>query len=115
MKKSESSAPARKRNQKLRVTWPDGHIMQLKKPSDTFVYVIETNYPDLIMEIDFRFNVISKEKFPDFPGSKRSQRFIESGYWINTNLSLLSKVEVLNKISTELGVGLIIEIVESHD
>ena len=36
-KKSESSAPARKRNQKLRVTWPDGHTMQTQKPSDTYV------------------------------------------------------------------------------
>lgn len=110
-KKNESSAPARKRNQKLRVTWPDGHTMQSKKPSDTYVYVIETNYPDLIMEIDFHRDVVSKEKFPDFPGSKRSQQYIESGYWINTNLSLPSKVEILQKISDELGLGLKIEIV----
>ena len=73
--------------------------------------VIETNYPDLIMEIDFHRDVVSREKFPDFPGSKRSQQYIESGYWVNTNLSLPSKVEILQKISDELGLGLTVEIV----
>ncbi len=100
-----------RRNQKLRITWPDGHFMQTKRPSDTFVYVIEHNYPDLIMEIDLHRDVVSRERFPDYPGSKRSQQYIESGYWVNTNLSLLDKVEILQKISEELDLGLIIEIV----
>ena len=110
-KKSGSSAPARKRNQKLRVTWPDGRTMQTKKPSDTFVYVIETSYPDLIMEMKLKRDVVSKEPFPDYPGSKRSQQYIESGYWINTNIGLPEKAEILKQISDELELGLTVEIV----
>lgn len=114
-KKNESSAPARKRNQKLRVTWPDGRTMQTKKPSDTFIHVIESNYPDLIMEMKLKREVVSKDPFPDYPGSKRSQHHLESGYWINTNIGLPEKAEILKQISNELGLDLTVEIVSSAD
>lgn len=109
--KQKADTPVRKRNQKLRVTWPDGRTVQFKKPSDTFVYVIENNYPDLIRDIKFKRAVISTEPFPDYPGSKHSQQHLESGYWINTNFSLSEKVYILRRISDELELGLIIEIV----
>lgn len=104
-----------KRTQKLRIIWPDGHTMQTKKPSDTFVYVIEHNCPDLIMSIKFNREVISKEPFPDFPSSKRSQQYIKAGYWVNTNFSLPDKKKILQKISDELNLNLIVEIVEEDD
>ena len=110
-KKADGSAPTRKRNRKLRVTWPDGRTMQTKKPADTFVYVIETSFPDLIMEMKLRREVVSREPFPDYPGSKRSQQRLESGYWINTNIGLPEKAEILQQISDELDLGLKIEIV----
>lgn len=113
--KLKGESTVRKRNQKIRVIWPDGHSMQAKKPSDTFVYVIENNYPDLIMEMKFKRGVISKEPFPDYPGSKRSQQYISSGYWINTNIGLPEKVEILQQISNELDLGLIIEIVTEEE
>lgn len=109
--KKKEETTVRKRTQKIRVTWPDGHTMQTKKPSDTFVYVIENNYPDLIMEMKFRRDVISTEPFPDYPGSKRSQQYLESGYWVNTNIGLPEKVEILQQISAELELGLIIELI----
>ena len=34
--------------------------------------MIEKSFPDLIEEIDFDRPIISKEKFPDFPGSKNA-------------------------------------------
>ena len=110
-KKADGSAPTRKRNRKLRVTWPDGRTMQTNKPADTFVYVIETSFPDLIMEMKLRREVVSREPFPDYPGSKRSQQHLESGYWINTNIGLPEKAEILQQISDELDLGLKIEIV----
>lgn len=110
-KKADGSASKRKRNRKLRVTWPDGRTMQTKKPADTFVYVIETSFPDLIMEMKLRREVVSREPFPDYPGSKRSQQRLESGYWINTNIGLPEKAEILQQISDELDLGLKIEIV----
>ncbi len=110
-KKADGSAPTRKRNRKLRVTWPDGRTMQTNKPADTFVYVIETSFPDLIMEMKLRREVVSREPFPDYPGSKRSQQRLESGYWINTNIGLPEKAEILQQISDELDLGLKIEIV----
>lgn len=113
--KPKGESTVRKRNQKIRVTWPDGHSMQAKKPSDTFVYVIENNYPDLIMEMKFKRDVISTEPFPDYPGSKRSQQYISSGYWINTNIGLPEKVEILQQISDELDLGLNIEIVTEEE
>ena len=110
-KKNESRTLARKRNQKLRVTWPDGRTMQTKKPSDTFVHVIETSYPDLIMEMKLRRDVVSREPFPDYPGSKRSQHYLESGYWVNTNIGLPEKAEILKQISDELELDLTVEII----
>ena len=110
-KKADDSASKRKRNRKLRVTWPDGRTMQTKKPADTFVYVIETSFPDLIMEMKLLREVVSREPFPDYPGSKRSQQRLESGYWINTNIGLPEKAEILQQISDELDLGLKIEIV----
>ena len=110
-KKADDSASKRKRNRKLRVTWPDGRTMQTKKPADTFVYVIETSFPDLIMEMKLRREVVSREPFPDYPGSKRSQQRLESGYWINTNIGLPEKAEILQQISDELDLGLKVEIV----
>lgn len=110
-KKVDDSVSKRKRNRKLRVTWPDGRTMQTNKPADTFVYVIETSFPDLIMEMKLRREVVSREPFPDYPGSKRSQQRLESGYWINTNIGLPEKAEILQQISEELDLGLKIEIV----
>lgn len=110
-KKADDSASKRKRNRKLRVTWPDGRTMQTNKPADTFVYVIETSFPDLIMEMKLRREVVSREPFPDYPGSKRSQQRLESGYWINTNIGLPEKAEILQQISDELDLGLKIEII----
>ena len=103
-----------KRNQKLRVTWPDGHSMQTRRPSDTFVFIIENNYPDLIMEMKFKRDVISKDPFPDYPGSKRSQQYLKSGYWVNTNIGLPEKAAILQQISAELDLGLKIEIVSEE-
>ena len=85
--------------------------MQTPKSSDTFVFVIENNFPDLIMEIKQCREVVSVEPFPNYSGSKRSQKHLESGYWVNTDFGLPEKAEILQIISDELDLGLIIELV----
>ena len=67
------------------------------------------------MEMKLKREVVSKDPFPGYPGSKRSQHHLESGYWINTNIGLPEKAEILKQISNELGLDLTVEIVSCAD
>lgn len=96
----------------LRVEFPDGKVIQYPSATDTYVEIIEDNYPDLIEEIDFGYVVISKEKLPDFKSTKRSQKQLSNGYYLSTNFSTETKADILKKISEELELNLKIDIVE---
>lgn len=74
--------------------------------------MIEKSYPELIVDIDFGRPVISKERFPDFPGSKRSQQQIKGGYYLSTNFGAQDKAKILQKISDELGLDWTIDVIE---
>jgi hypothetical protein len=96
----------------LRVEFPDGKVIQYPSATDTYVEIIENNYPDLIEEIDFGYAVISKDKLPDFKNTKRAQKQLSNGYYLSTNFSTDTKAEILEKVSEELGLGLIIKIID---
>lgn len=95
----------------LKITYPDGKVVACDSKTDTFIYVFENHYPDLILEIDFGFPVISKERMSDFEKSTRTQREIEGGYFVVTKFNINTMVNILTKISAELDLGLIVEVV----
>lgn len=90
----------------LRVEMPDGKVIQYPSATNTFVEIIENNYPDLIEEIDFGFAVISRERFPDFKSTKRSQRQLSNGHYLSTHFTTDTKAKILEKITEELELGL---------
>lgn len=98
----------------LRVEMPDGKVIQYSNATETYVEIVESNYPDLIEEIDFGFPVIAKEKMPDFKTTKRAQSQLSNGYWLCTNFSTSDKANILQKISDELGLELKIEVIEKE-
>ena len=98
----------------LRIEFSDGTVIQHHSATETYVEVIENNYPDLIEEIDFGYAVISKEKLPDFKNTKRAQVQLNNGYWLSTNFSTDTKADILRKISDELGLELKIDIVDKQ-
>ncbi|MCQ2323482.1 MAG: hypothetical protein MJZ53_01345 [Paludibacteraceae bacterium] len=98
----------------LRITYPDGSVVMHKKATDTYLHVFETNYPELINEINFNQLVISPERLPDFKSVKRSQKEV-GGYYVSTNFSTEEKAAILKQISDELGLNLTIDIVPKNE
>lgn len=108
-KKQRTRKPAKY----IRVTYPDSHVVQEQSAAKTFVKVIEDNYPDLIAEMDLGCLLISKDRLPDFPNCKRSQCYIETGYYVSTNFNTTDMAKILGRISDELDLGLKVELMES--
>ena len=109
---SDRKLRIRRPNLNLKVTDENGVVIQNATPLETFVYMIENSYPDLLLEIDFGCPVISKDRISDFPGSRRSQQQIKGGYFLSTNFGTRVKARILQKISDELGLNWKIEVIE---
>lgn len=113
-RKVQSIRPQNKRSSsetKLKITYPNGNVVSCDSKTDTFIYVFENHYPDLIVEIDFGFPVISKDRMADFEKSTRTQREIKDGYFVVTKFNINTMVNILSKISDELDLDLKIEVV----
>ena len=93
----------------LRVTYPDGSVIEKRKVSDTLVEVIKKSDPDLINEMNIKLanvNLVSKtvnEKYAF------CQKEIQDGWYVMTLCSTDKKQEILQKISDELNLDLKIE------
>lgn len=95
----------------LRVEYPDGRVVQYQKAVDTFVEVIENNYPDLIHELNIlhaNVNLVTKERSHQYASA---QREIADGWLVFTNINTRRKREDLIKISNELELDLKVDIV----
>lgn len=110
-KPKTKTSGTRKPNLSLRITESNGTVIQKETPLDTFVYMIENSCPELLAEIDFGRPVISPERFPDFPGSKRSQQQIKGGFYLSTNFNTSDKAKILQTISDTFNLGWTIEVV----
>lgn len=101
----------KEKSELLRVTFPNGKVIQHKKVVDTFLEVIENNYPDLIHELNIlhaNVNLVTKERSEQY---SFAQREIIDGWLVFTNINTRKKREDLIKISNELELGLKIDIV----
>lgn len=108
---NSSSEHQKSKTEILRVEFPDGRVIQHKKVVNTFVEVIENNFPDLIHELDIQhagINLVTKERSEQHASS---QREIVDGWYVFTNISTRKKREDLLRISNELDLGLKIDIV----
>lgn len=108
---NSSSEHQKSKTEILRVEFPDGRVIQHKKVVNTFVEVIENNFPDLIHELDIQhagINLVTKERSEQYASS---QREIVDGWYVFTNISTRKKREDLLRISNELDLGLKIDIV----
>lgn len=108
---NSSSEPQKSKTEILRVEFPDGRVIQHKKVVDTFIEIIENNFPDLIHELDIQhagINLVTKERSEQYASS---QREIVDGWYVFTNISTRKKREDLLRISNELDLGLKIDIV----
>jgi hypothetical protein len=95
----------------LRVEYPDGKVVQYPKAIDTFIEVVENNYPDLIHELNIlhaNVNLVTKEPSEQY---SFAQREIADGWLVFTNINTRKKREDLIKISNELELGLKVDVV----
>lgn len=93
----------------LRVTYPDGKVIQERKVTNTFVYVIENAYPDLIRDMDIKLagvNLICDSVSNEYG---KYQKSISNGFYVMTLCSTDKKQHILQKISDELELDLLIE------
>ena len=110
-KKNKPTERTKSKTEILRVEYPDGRVVQHQKAVDTFVEVIENNYPDLIHELNIlhaNVNLVTKERSQQYA---YAQREIASGWLVFTNINTRKKREDLIKISKELELDLKVDIV----
>ena len=110
-KENKSTEKTKSKTEILRVEYPDGQVVQYQKSIDTFVEVIENNYPDLIHELNImhaNVNLVTKERSQQYSSA---QREIEGGWLVFTNISTRKKREDLIKISDELELDLKVDLV----
>lgn len=110
-KENKHTERAKSKTEILRVEYPDGRVVQYQKAIDTFVEVIENNYPDLIHELNIlhaNVNLVTKERSQRYASA---QREIADGWLVFTNINTRRKRDDLIKISNELELDLKVDIV----
>ena len=94
--------------QKLRVTMPDGEVIDHQSAQATFFEVIEKLGPERVIEVDVKGVIISTD-----PSTFNHERFKQYGnYYISINHGTPQKMDYLEKFAHQLGIQLRIEIVE---
>lgn len=99
------------RKEILRVEYPDGRVVQYPKAIDTYIEIIENNFPDLIHELKIvhaGINIVSKELSEQYAST---QHMIKGGWYVFTNSNTRKKRLDLLKISEELDLNLKVDIV----
>ena len=110
-KENKTTERTKSKTEILRVEYPDGRVVQYQKAVDTFVEIIENNYPDLIHELNIlhaNVNLVTKERSQQYASA---QREIADGWLVFTNINTRRKREDLIKISNELELDLKVDIV----
>ena len=103
---------AKIRTKTIRVTRPDGSIIQHGFVADTYIEVIKESYPDLIMEMGLYHagvNIVSREYDEKY---KAYQKDIGEGYLVMVNSTTEAKYEDLCFINKELELGLKVELID---
>lgn len=92
---------------RLRVTMPDGTVIEHPKATDTWIEVILELGPDRVLKVD-EGQIISTT-----PNFRRGRPEVQHGqYYISKDYSTSRKKELLDRIAKDLGVQLKVEIVD---
>ena len=92
---------------RLRVTMPDGNVIEHPKAIDTWIEVILELGPDQVLAVDKR-QIISTS--PNFRSGRPEEQ--HGQYYIAKDYSTSRKKELLERIASELGVQMKVEIVD---
>jgi len=96
----------------LRVTFPDGKVIQHLKVVDTFVEVIKTLDMQTVHDLGIivaKDNLVSKKRNPKYIVA---QKEMGDGWYLLTNSNTLRKREILQNISSCLKLGWVIDVVD---
>jgi len=99
----------KKKTHILRVTFPDGQIIEDRNVSRTFARVIEMCAPELVKELNLAFagvDLISDQVSETYSSS---QHQLNDGSYVMTHMNTEKKREILQYISDSLGLDLKIE------
>ena len=105
----EEIKTGKKKSHILRVTFPDGFVIEDRNVSKTFVKTIEMCTPDLVKELNIVLAGVDlvSDKVSEQYG--RAQHQINDGSYVMTHMSTEKKREILQYISNSLGLDLKIE------
>ena len=99
----------------LKVSFPDGRIIQHRQAAKTYIEVIQDNFPDLISLIGIihaGVNIVSDSLDAQYHDH---QHEIPGGWYVFTNTRTDTKRDDLIRISEELDLGLQVELVPLPD
>ena len=105
----EEIKTGKKKSHILRVTFPDGFVIEDRNVSKTFAKTIEMCTPDLVKELNIVLAGVDlvSDKVSEQYG--RAQHQINDGSYVMTHMSTEKKREILQYISNSLGLDLKIE------
>lgn len=97
---------------RIRITFPDGKVIQNTQVQQTLVDVV--NYADPILVLDLNMtlsgtNIITND--PDIVKGENKWKAVEKGYYVNTGSSTSDKQNQINIINEALELGLTVELV----
>jgi hypothetical protein len=105
----EEIKTGKKKSHILRVTFPDGFVIEDRNVSKTFAKTIEMCTPDLVKELNIVLAGVDlvSDKVSEQYG--RAQHQINDGSFVMTHMSTEKKREILQYISNSLGLDLKID------
>lgn len=105
----EEVRTGKKKSHILRVTFPDGFVIEDRNVSKTFAKTIEMCTPDLVKELNIVLAGVDlvSDKVSEQYG--RAQHQINDGSYVMTHMSTEKKREILQYISNSLGLDLKID------
>lgn len=107
----------RRRTHILKVTFPDGTIIEERRVASTLVKCIEKIGWAEVQDLDIRvsgMNLVVNELHPN-PSYRRAQILLDEGVYVNTGSNTDVKYEQIKRISKELKLRLKIEKVPLHN
>ena len=97
---------------RIRITFPDGRVIQNTQVQQTLVDVV--NYADPVLVLDLNMtlsgmNIISND--PSIVQGENKWKSVEKGYYVNTGSSTADKHNQIKQINDTLGLGLKIDLI----
>ncbi len=99
----------------VKITKPDGTIIEHNNSTTTLIEVIKEVGPERVASLGLRlssYGFVSKERVNDTKGYGNSQREVGNGYYVITKLSTDAKMAKIMDISNQLNLGYTVQVIE---